>query len=88
LTGGNAPKLLQSPCRDTKYRPRAFHSLNAFPLRQFSSSNRSPTKWVRFEKEEGDRIVQLLPQGESGTVRASSDALHLTALDLRVIFAF
>ena len=34
LTGGNAPKLLQSPCRDTKYRLRAFHCLNAFPLRQ------------------------------------------------------
>ena len=32
--------------------------------------------------------MQLLPQGGSGTVRASSDALHLTALDFRVIFAF
>ena len=34
LTGGNVSKLLQSPCRDTKYRLRAFHCLNAFSLRQ------------------------------------------------------
>ena len=31
-------------------------------------SNRSPTKWVRFEKEEGDRIVQFSLQGGNGTV--------------------
>ncbi len=34
LTGGNVSKRLQSPCRDTKYRLRAFHCLNAFSLQQ------------------------------------------------------
>ena len=39
------------------------------------NSNRSPAKRVRFEKEEGDRIVQFSPQGGNGTVRAS-DVVH------------
>ena len=39
-------------------------------------SMQSPAKWVCMEKEEGDCLVQLLPQGGSGTAQASSDVVR------------
>ena len=49
-------------------------------LSPFYNSNQSPTKWVWFEKEEGDCRVQLLPRGGSGTVQASSDETERRAV--------
>ena len=43
--------------------------------KHLAHSMQSPVKRVCMEKEEGDCIVQLLPQGGSGTVQASSDAV-------------
>ena len=39
-------------------------------------SMQSPAKWVCMEKEEGDCLVQLLPQGGSGTAQVSSDVVR------------
>ena len=44
--------------------------------KHLAHSMQSPVKRVCMEKEEGDCVVQLLPQGGSGTVQASSDAVR------------
>ena len=44
--------------------------------KHLAHSMQSPAKRVCMEKEEGDCLVQLLPQGGSGTVQASSDAVR------------
>ena len=44
--------------------------------KHLAHSMQSPAKRVCMEKEEGDCIVQLLPQGRSGTVQASSDVVR------------
>ena len=50
-------------------------------------SMQSPAKRVCMEKEEGDCLVQLLPQGGSGTVQASSDAVkRVCSCQLMVLY--
>ena len=44
--------------------------------KHLTHSMQSPAKRVCMEKEEGDCLVQLLPQGRSGTVQASSDVVR------------
>ena len=44
--------------------------------KHLAHSMQSPVKRVCMEKEEGDCVVQLLPQGGSGTVQASSDVVR------------
>ena len=41
--------------------------------------DRSPTKWIRFGKEEGVSVVQFSPRGGNGTVLTSSDVVVMPA---------
>ena len=52
---------------------RIAHEITEKNKKHLAHSMQSPAKRVCMEKEEGDCLVQLLPQGRSGTVQASSD---------------
>ena len=51
------------------------------PIRnhKIEGPDRSPTKWIRFGKEEGVSVVQFSPRGGNGTVLTSSDEVVMPA---------